>query len=388
MAPESPSQPVPDGQLLTGHLVEWGELLSVLAERRGITVLVADPLSGTSALLAAALTENAQPHLLVDARRCADALDLAMAVADAAVAALAPEASAWWLGTASRGSTAGLRVWRSLSEEGVDVDDLRHGGGRGTQRLREALDLTAMLATGPVILAIDHLGTMLANLRATPAREILGELRAARQRASQLDLMLVDHPRGRVSDALGDAEHPLYRAGERLRLPRGQSGRLIDDLMVTKPLAHTPVGLLRAAADIAAGVPALTWQIVALAPSEGDDAARAVAGWQTLRRANATSVRQQWDLLRRVHPSAQTIVCAVSLDLKPHSLPLASKTVDDALNRLRDVGLAWQPTERNWALADPLLAAYAREHAPPWALRRRSYARVASTRDEGDRLTA
>lgn len=79
----------------------------------------------------------------------------------------------------------------------------------------------------------------------------------------------------------------------------------------------------------------------------------------------ATAARQQWDLLRRAHPSAQTIVSAVSLDLKPHSLPLASKTVDDALNRLRDVGLAWQPAERSWAIADPLLAAYAREHAPP-----------------------
>ncbi len=53
---------------------------------------------------------------------------------------------------------------------------------------------------------------------------------------------------------------------------------------------------------------------------------------------------------------SQTIVSAVSLDLKPHSLPLASKTVDDALNRLRDVGLAWQPAERSWAIADPLLS--------------------------------
>jgi hypothetical protein len=387
MAPELPTQPIPDGQLLTGHVAEWGELLGVLRERRGLTVLVADPLSGTSALLAAALMENARPHMLVDARRCADTLDLAMAIADTAVAALAPEASAWWLGHTPPSSTAGLRVWRSLSEEGIDVNNLRSGVGLGAERLHEALDLTAALATNPVILAIDHLGTMLANLRAKSAREILGELRAARQRASQLDLVLVDHPRGPVSDALGDSEHPLYRAGERLRLPRTEPSRFIDDLIITKPLVDTPLGLLRAAAEIARGVPALTWQIVSLAPLEGDDQARAVAGWQRLRRANATSVRQQWDLLRRVHAAAQTIVCAVSLDLKPHSLPLASKTVDDALNRLRDVGLAWQPAERTWALADPLLAAYAREHAPPWALRRRSYARAASARDEGDRLT-
>jgi hypothetical protein len=40
---------------------------------------------------------------------------------------------------------------------------------------------------------------------------------------------------------------------------------------------------------------------------------------------------------------------------------------------MRDVGIAWQPAQRTWAIADPLLAAYAREHAQPWALRRRSF---------------
>ena len=386
MVPEPVTPAIADGQLLTGRVAEWGELLGVLAERRGLTVLVADPLSGASALVAAALTQNAQPYLLVDARRCADALDLAMAIADAAVASLAPDASSWWLGAAPPNSTAGLRMWRSLSERGIDVEELRLGGGREAQRLSDALDLAAALRDGPVIVAIDHLGTMLANIRAASSHEILGELRAARQRHGQLDLVLVDHPRGPISEALSDAGHPLYRAGERLRLQRPHPSRFVDDLAITKPLIDTPIGLLRAAAEIAAGVPALTWQLIALAPPHGSDEARAVAGWQALRRANAATVRQQWDLLRRVHPAAQTVVSAVSLDLKPHSLPLASKSVDDALNRLRDVGLAWQPAERTWALADPLLAAYAREHAPPWALRRRSYARVASTRDEGDRF--
>jgi hypothetical protein len=91
-------------------------------------------------------------------------------------------------------------------------------------------------------------------------------------------------------------------------------------------------------------------------------------------------VRREWDLLRRVHPAAQTIVGGISLGLKPHNAPGASKTVDDALNRLRDVGMAWQPAERTWAIADPLLSAYAREHAQPWALRRRSFARISAGR--------
>jgi len=265
---------------------------------------------------------------------------------------------------------------------------LRDGLGPGSRRLGEALDLVSALAQGSVIVAIDHLGTMLANLRKTPAREILGELRAARQRATHIDFVLVDHPRGPISEALGNPDHPLYLAGQRLRITRAKPERFITDLAIAMPLLNTPLGLLRAAAEIAAGVPALTWLIVSLAPFEGDDDARAVAGWQNVRRANASSVRQAWDVLRRVHPAAQTIASAISLDVKPHSLRLASKTTDDALNRLRDVGLAWQPVERSWALADPLLAAYAREHAPPWSLRRRAYARVTSARDEGDRLTA
>lgn len=389
MVREPQTPPIPAGQLLTGHVAEWGGILEVLSERHGFIVVVSDPLSGTSSLLAEALTENDQPHLLVDARRCVDELDLAMAIGDAAISALAPEASDWWLGAAPPASTAGLRVWRSLSERGIDVSGLREGRGRGSHRLREALEVVSALASGAVVVAVDHLGIMLANLRRMRAREILGELRSARQHpANQIDFVLVDHPHGPISEALGNTDHPLYLAAERLRITRPKPERFITDLAITKPLVETNIGLLRAAAELAAGVPALTWLIVSLAPPEGDDQARAVAGWQNLRRANSSSVRQQWDLLRRVHPAAQTIVSAISLDLKPHSLDLASKTVDDALKRLRDVGLAWQPEERSWALADPLLAAYAREHPPSWALRRRAYARVTAARDESDRLTA
>lgn len=95
MAPNPASQSIPDGQLLTGHLAEWDELLLLLEERRGLTVIVADPLSGTSQLLAAALKQSTLPSIRVDARCCANSLDLAMAIADGAIAALAPDASAW-----------------------------------------------------------------------------------------------------------------------------------------------------------------------------------------------------------------------------------------------------------------------------------------------------
>ena len=380
MAPNHASQSIPDGQLLTGHAAEWGELLLLLEERRGLTVIVADPLSGTSALLAAALEQSTLPSIRVDARRCANSLDLAMVIADGAIAALAPDANAWWMGAAPPSSTAGLRVSRLLNKHGIDPQALRSGEGQGLSRLREALELTTALAEGPITLAIDHLGYMLANLRDTAGREILGVLRAARQQSNNLDLVLVDHPDGPISQALSDQEHPLYRAGERLRIRRPTPTRIVEDLAIAKPLVKTPAALLRAAAELAAGVPALTWQAIAMAPSDGENPARALSGWEALRQATAVSVRREWDLLRRVHPAAQTIVGAISLGLKPHNAPGASKTVDDALNRLRDVGMAWQPAERTWAIADPLLSAYAREHAQPWALRRRSFARISAGR--------
>jgi hypothetical protein len=376
MARNKASQRIPDGRLLTGHVAEWGELLSVLEERRGLTVIIADPLSGASALLAAALKQNALPSVLIDARRCANSLDLAMAIADGAIAALAPDASAWWMGAASPSSTAGLSVSRLLNRHGIDSLALRSGEGQEITRLREALQLTTALTEDPITLAIDHLGYMLANLRGTAGREILGELRAARQQTGSLDLVLVDYPDGPISLALRDQQHPLYRAGERLSIRRPTPTRIVEDLVITKPLIKAPVALLRATAELAAGVPALTWQAIAMAPSDGESPVRALSGWEALRHATAVSVRREWDLLRRVHPSAQTIVAAISLGLKPHNTPAASKTIDDALNRLRDVGMAWQPAERTWAIADPLLSAYAREHAQPWALRRRSFARI------------
>jgi len=384
MVRDRASRRTPDGRLLTGHVAEWGELLGLLEERRGLTVIVADPLSGTSELLGAALDESSPRSVRVDARRCADSLDLAMAIADGAIAALAPDANAWWTGAAPPNSTAGLRVSRALNEQGLDPRALRSGEGGGVQRLREALELTAALARGPVVLAIDHLGNMLANLRGTAGREILGVLRAARRQTSDLDLVLVDQPQGPISEALGDAQHPMYHAGERLRIRRPTPSRIVEDLAITKPLVKTPAALLRAAAELAAGVPALTWQVISMSPDDGENPARAVAGWEALRHATAVSVLREWDLLRRVHPAAQTLVAAISLGLKPHSVPSASKTVDDGLNRLRDVGMAWQPAERTWAISDPLLSAYAREHAQPWALRRSAHARIAAGRRQGD----
>lgn len=314
MEPEAAPRRLPTGRLLTGRVSEWGELLELLSERHGLTVIVSDPWSGTSALLDEAAHEVESSAILVDARRCGDILDLAMAIADSAVGALDADASAWWLGAAPPNSTAGLRLSRSLSEQGVDLDDLRHGSGRGDQRLREAVAVLVALADGPPKLVIDHLGRVLATMRTSEAREILDGLRALRQRHRELDLILVDHPGGPIATALPDEDHPLYLAGRVIRFRRPTPERIVGDLIITKPMVDVQVELLRAAAELAAGVPELTWKAIGLAPRSGaDPASRALAGWNALREACEGSVRREWDLLRRVHPSAQSVAAAMSL---------------------------------------------------------------------------
>lgn len=361
-----------DAEVLTGRLAEYGELLHVLIERPGLTVISADPWSGTSDLLAAAIAELPGARVSVDVRACADGLDLAIAVADTTIIQLAPDAAAWWMGTAPPASAAGLRLARALSERGVDLDDLRLGSGDGEQRLREASELLAALAEGDAILVLDHLGLMLSALPAHQARQVLGELRAARQRHPGLDLVLVEHPDGPASSALADSGHPLYRAGQLVRLRRPRPARFVEDLAATRPWTDAPVELIGAAAELAGGVPALTWRVIELAPSDGeDDQTRALAGWRRLRRMTIAQTARQWDLLRRVHPIAQPVVAAMSVGLRPHAVAANSKSINDALSRLRELGLAWQPEARRWALGDPLLAAWVRDHAPPWATRRR-----------------
>jgi hypothetical protein len=376
MEPDAGPTHATSARTLTGRVAEWGELLGAFREEYGLTVVVSDPWSGTTALLENASREISPHPVLVDARRCADMLDLAMAIADAAIAAAVPGASAWWLGNAPPNSSQGLRFWRSIRATGIDPDALRDGQGTGEQRLRDSVDLLLSLSDGPASLAVDHLGRMLASMRTHEARETLEVMRSLRQQHHRLNLLLVDHPGGPIATALSDEDHPLYRAGQTLRFRRPTPDRVVGDLTVLRPSIDAPIELLRSAADLAAGVPELTWKTVDLAPRSGRDAgSRALAGWNALRRFSEGSVRREWDLLRRVHGSAQAVVAAVSVGHRPHTVPAASKSIYDALNRLRDVGLAWQPEERAWALADPLLSAWARDNAPPWLVRRSGYAR-------------
>ena len=362
-----------DGRILTGHVAEWALLLRSLDERLGLTVIAADPRSGTSPMLEPALRE-AGGGVLVDARRCSGILDVAMLVADRAVATYAPDAASWWSGTEPGGSPPAVEVARRLDDAGIPFKRVREGRGDPGALLIFAVDaLVTISRAADAIprLAIDHLGVLLATVRGGTARTILSSLRTSRQRHSDLDLLLVDHPGGPITHALTDDQHPLWRAGELLRITRPTAERFTTDLAITRPLVSEPVELVQAAAELAEGVPSLVWRIVDLAPQAVDQATRAYGGWQQVQYIAQPAVAQQWELLRRVHSTAQEVVTALSLGFAAHSIRAADKSVTDGLNRLRDLGLAWQPAPRRWAVSDPLLAGFARSQPPPWASRRR-----------------
>lgn len=353
-----------DAEVLTAHLAEYGELLQLLAERPGLLVVAGDPLSGTSALLATASAEVEGTYVNCDSRSCRDSLDLAMAIGDAAVKALAPDAEAWWKGLGPPASTSGLRLLRAASERGVDLHSLQAGSGKGIYRLSDAIDLMVALDSGAGLL-IDHMGLMLSSMHEGEARELLSTLRALLQRYPTLDLILVEHPDGTISRALVDPDHPLFQAGRLFSIKRPPPDRFAGDLAVTRAWSDVAVGDLTAAAELAAGVPALTWRTLELTgPGE-----RPIDGWRRLRLASEVSTAQQWDLLRRAHPQAQPVVAAMSAGLRPHAVAANAKSINEALTRLRRLGQVWQPQQRTWALASPLLRSWSREHAPSWVKR-------------------
>jgi hypothetical protein len=72
-----------------------------------------------------------------------------------------------------------------------------------------------------------------------------------------------------------------------------------------------------------------------------------------------------------VHRAAPTVVCAIARGVGPYELHLNPKSVNDALTRMRARGQVFSPEKQRWAISDPLLAAWARDHAPV-AIRRLS----------------
>jgi hypothetical protein len=91
-----------DAALPIGLLPERDELVEVPRSRQGLTVVVADPWSGASAVLAAAARAAGGAYLLVDARRCSSS----WALADPLLAAWAREHAPPWARRATAYSSA------------------------------------------------------------------------------------------------------------------------------------------------------------------------------------------------------------------------------------------------------------------------------------------
>ncbi len=360
----------PGARWLIGLMSEHQELAIRLAEHPDLLVIESDPLSGTSVLLALALEDADRSTIVVDARAAGNALDLAMAIATAGVTRLAPQAASWWNGAGAFDSE-GLRLSRALSHRGVDLDQLRLGAGSGVEQLRYALELVAELCEGSGLLAIDHLDDLLERLSARAARALLGALRAEHQRAGSLQQLLVGRVDGRLSSAFRDPEHPLYRAGSILQFRRPRPQRFIDDLTIGRSWTNASAVVIGAAAELANGAPAYVWRTVDAARAQtGDDRVPALGAWRQLREGTEPSTAQQFRLLGSVHRAAPTVVCAIACGIGPYELPLNSKSVNDALTRMRARGQVFSPEKQRWAVSDPLLAAWARENAPVWVRRR------------------
>jgi len=372
---EAPTAPPagPPARWLLGRLSEHRELGGRLAERPGLLIIEADPLSGTSGVLAHAVQELGRPAVYVDARGAADALDLAMLIADATIALLRPSAAPWWLGNDVAGDVEGLELARTLATRGVAFDQLRLGGGRAAERLREALSLVAALGGADALLVIDHLDAILESMSRTTAEELLAVLRADRQSPGSAEMLLVGRPQGRLLRALADPQAALWRAGQSLRFRRAAPERIVEDLAIARHWTDLPLPTIREAAELADGAPAVIWRILDTARDRllpNERASPAHAAWDLLRQQSEPLSAQQFELLGCAHRVAPTVLTALSHGLGPYELPLNGKTVRDALAALRARGIIWSPEKARWRIADPLLTAWACHHSAPWIRRR------------------
>jgi hypothetical protein len=354
-----------------GLMSERRELTILLEERPELLVIESDPLSGTSALLAIVLGDLDRPVVVVDAKTAGNALDLAMAIATAAVTQLVPRAAGWWNG-ASVADSEGLRLSRRMSLRGIDLEQLRIGAGAGGEQLRHALELVSELCDGPGLLAIDHVDDLLERLSRSTRLALLGILRAEHQRAGSVQQLLVGRVGGQLSSALHNREHPLYRAGSIAQVRRPKPHRFVDDLAGGSPSPKAPIAVVGAAAELADGAPAYVWRTVdAAREQDGEPRDRTLTAWRDLRESTEPSVAQQFRLLGSVHRAAPTIVCAIARGMGPYELQLNPKTINDGLTRMRARGQVFSPEKQRWAVSDPLLGAWARDRAPI-AVRRRA----------------
>jgi len=373
----------PEARWLVGRLAEYRDLLSRLDERPGLLVIEADPLSGTSALVAHLAGELSQPVVYVDARGADGSADLAFAIAAAAVQTFAPEAAGWWNATTPALDPSAVRMMGRLREGGPRLMEQRELPTRSSDpaRLRGALQLVSVLAEGAALLVVDHLDALLERVSQPASVEIIGVLRADRQGPGRpVEQLLVGRTGGRLARALDDDSSPLYRAGQALRIRRAKPRQFVEDMAIGRSWVSGPVSWVGAAAELAAGCPAYVWRLVDEAHhdgQEGDGPTEPILrAWQTMQQLSAPGYAQRYQELASVAPAAPLIVSALSAAVKPYTLGMSPNRVHDALTRLHARGTIFAPQPRSWAVSDPLLAAWARQHLP--ASLRRQAARIST----------
>lgn len=224
---------------------------------------------------------------------------------------------------------------------------------------------------GDVLLAIDHLDTLLERLAGDDAEQLLAVIRAERQRKDAAQMLLVGRTGGTLARSLGDDRRAMYHSGDVLAMRRAYPKRFVDDLALGSPWVEEPGALIGTAAELANGCPAYVWRIVDRAgPIVGEPRERALTAWRALREESSTQTGQLFEVLASAQRAAPAVVCAISSGLAPYGLPINDRSVNAALNRLRARGVLFVPEPRKWAVSDPLLAGWARDHCPSWIRRR------------------
>jgi hypothetical protein len=174
------------------------------------------------------------------------------------------------------------------------------------------LEIARLLADGPALVAIDHLGQLLERIGTTLATQSLSMLRAEHQREESVDLLLVGYTDGHVARAMRDPDAALYRAGQIFRIERPNPQRFIDDAAVIP--VDIPAEAIAAAAELADGAPAYVSRIIGRVRigtlTGGRSAASGIAteAWDDLRRTLEPQTAASFSLLSAVHRSAPLLV--------------------------------------------------------------------------------
>ena len=360
--------------VLAGRRDDVQRLVTLVQESAGALLVTAPPLRGLSELLW--LVElhlervEVDRFVRVDARRATGASDLARLLSVGAVAEFEEDAlNSWELGAApaTRETIEAYRRVMSAAEPRVDVDSLRGGVGEGPRLLEQAFYFTASLADGErAVVIIDHADAIFRRrFDRAPARQLSGALRSSIQEFGNLQLILAGHQDGPAQRALESHDDPLFRAAQLVAVPPLSPPALANALLKSPIAEGLDAATVNVACDIAAGVPSLTLELLGRVRTlaeefDKDRPGLVLDAYLELIQASRQRLALTIDLARELHRLGPAIMQSLAVGSTPYQLPESSKIVFEALRRLQDAGLIWQPGPRVWAVTDPLVRGWLR----------------------------